>query len=111
MRMFVKVTIPVENGNHAISNGSLHTHLKSILEELKPEASYFIEEGGKRTALLFVDMADPSKIPAIAEPFFLAFNAQVEIRPAMVIEDLMKAGPAMESAVKKYHRSPELVGR
>jgi hypothetical protein len=38
----------------------------------------------------------------VAEPFFLAFNASVEVFPAMTLEDLMKAGPHIESAIKKY---------
>jgi hypothetical protein len=48
-------------------------------------------------------MKDASQIPAIAEPWFLAFNAHVEMHPVMVPEDLAKAGPAIEQAVKKYH--------
>jgi hypothetical protein len=47
-------------------------------------------------------MQDASQIPAIAEPWFLAFNASIEIHPVMVPEDLLKAGPAIEQAVKKY---------
>lgn len=31
-----------------------------------------------------------------------AFNATVEVTPAMTIQDLAKAGPAIERAVKKY---------
>jgi hypothetical protein len=38
----------------------------------------------------------------VAEPFFLALNASVKIVPAMTLEDLMKAGPHIENAVKKY---------
>jgi hypothetical protein len=49
-----------------------------------------------------VDPKDPSQLPIVAEPFFLAFNASVEVFPAMTLEDLMKAGPHIESAIKKY---------
>ena len=41
-------------------------------------------------------------MPAIAEPWFLGFNAAVEFHPAMVPKDLEKAAPAIEQAVKKY---------
>ena len=47
-------------------------------------------------------MDDPSQLPAVGEPWFLAFNASIEVVPAMTGEDLAKAGPAIEAAVKKY---------
>jgi hypothetical protein len=47
-------------------------------------------------------VADPSRIPALAEPCFLAFNASLELHPAMTADDLAKAGPGIEAAVKKY---------
>jgi hypothetical protein len=40
----------------------------------------------------FVDVADPTKVPAIAEPFFLTFNAEVSFHVVMTPEDLAKAG-------------------
>ena len=76
--------------------------LGSILDEFKPEAAYFLASNGKRTALLIVDMQDASQIPALAEPWFLAFQASLEIVPVMVLEDLKKAGPAIKQAVEKY---------
>ena len=100
MRFMVKVTMPVETGNAAARSG--FQAITKILAEQKPEAAYFIEENGKRTGVLFVDMQDPSQIPAIAEPWFLAFNAAVEFHPAMKPEDLAKAAPAIERAVKAY---------
>jgi hypothetical protein len=41
---------------------------------------------------MIVEMADPSKIPALAEPWFLIFNASVEFRVVMTPDDLQKAG-------------------
>ncbi len=102
MRVLMKVSIPMEAGNAAIMDGSLPMKLKAILDDMKPEAVYFIEEHGKRTGMIVADLMDESCIPALAEPFFLAFNATVEMHPAMVLDDLMKAGPAIERAVKKH---------
>lgn len=102
MRFLLKVNIPVETGNAAAKDGKLGPTIQSILEELKPEAAYFTDTNGQRTGLLFFDMQDASQIPAIAEPWFLAFNAGVEIHPVMVPEDLGRAGAAIEAAVKKY---------
>ena len=47
-----------------------------------------------------MDVADPSKIPSIAEPFFLTFNASVEFHVVMSPEDLGRAG--LEELGKKY---------
>jgi hypothetical protein len=102
MRFLVKVNIPVEAGNGAAKAGKLGTTIQSILADLKPEAVYFTDDNGQRTAFLFLEMQDASLIPAIAEPWFLAFNAHIEIHPVMVPDDLAKAGGAIEQAVKKY---------
>ena len=102
MRFFLKVNIPVEAGNAAAKAGTLGTSIQSILEDLKPEAAYFTDDNGQRTALLFLDMADASEIPAVVEPWFLAFNASIECHPVMVAEDLGKAGPSIATAVEKY---------
>jgi hypothetical protein len=75
---------------------------EAILDEIKPEAAYFVAEGGHRSAILFVNMDDASQIPAIAEPWFLAVNGTVEFQPVMKMEDLLKAGPSIEKAVKKF---------
>jgi len=102
MRFLLKVNIPVEAGNTAAKAGKLGTIIQSILSDLKPEAAYFTDDNGQRTGFLFFDMQDASQIPAVAEPWFIAFNASIELHPVMVPDDLLKAGSAIEAAVKKY---------
>jgi|SRR6266851_8404300 hypothetical protein len=102
MRFLLKVTIPAESGNAAAKAGRLGETIQSILAEMKPEAAYFADSDGQRAGFIFFEMQDASQIPAIAEPWFLAFNAGVEIHPVMVPADLAKAGGAIEKAVKKY---------
>ena len=102
MRFLLKVSIPVESGNAAVKNGTLGSTIQSILEETRPEAAYFSEENGQRTGFIFADIASESDLPRLAEPWFLAFNAKVEISIAMTGEDLAKAGPDIEAAAKKY---------
>jgi hypothetical protein len=102
VRFLVKVNIPVEAGNAAAKAGKLGATIQSILADLKPEAVYFTDDNGQRTGFLFIEMQDASQIPAIAEPWFLAFNAGVEFHPVMVPDDLAKAGSSIEAAVKKY---------
>ena len=104
MRCLLKVSIPVETGNAAISDGSLPRTIDSILADLKPEAAYFAEDNGKRTGFIFFDLKDTAQIPAVAEPWFLAFDAHLEFHPAMNLDDLKKATPGIEKAVKNYSR-------
>ncbi|MGH9450330.1 MAG: DUF3303 family protein [Terriglobia bacterium] len=101
MRFLVTISIPVEAGNAAIKKDGLKV-IQKILEEQKPEAAYFIADGGKRTGVLIVNLADASQIPGFAEPWFLALNASVEATPAMVPDDMRKAASAIEQAVKTY---------
>jgi hypothetical protein len=103
MRFLLKVTMPVESTNNVIKTGTFGPTMQSILGDLKPEASYFFANNwGMRSGVIIVDMQDASQIPAVSDPFFLAFDASVEIYPIMSVEDLAKAGPAMAQAVEKY---------
>jgi hypothetical protein len=92
MRLLMNVTMPHEPFNASVRDGSVGEKLDRILKETKPEAVYFTERNGHRAATLIFDLADPSKIPAVSEPWFLAFNADVEFRIVMTPEDLKKAG-------------------
>ncbi len=102
MRMLLRVSIPVESGNAAVKAGTLGKTIESILAELKPEAAYFSEENGQRSGYIFFDMKEPSQLPAIAEPWFLAFNAKLTVRPAMNVDDLAAGAAGIERAAKNY---------
>ena len=102
MRFMVQAVVPVAEANAAIKAGTFVKNIQSVLETIKPEAVYFTEIGGSRTMILIVDIPDASHIPSIGEPLYLALNASVTLSPVMTPEDLMKAGPAFESAVQKY---------
>jgi hypothetical protein len=102
MRMLLKVSLPVEPANAAVLNGTLGATIQKILADLKPEAAYFSEDNGERTGYIFFDMQHSSQLPAIAEPWFLAFNAKLTVRPAMTPEDLAAAGPGFQSAIQEY---------
>jgi hypothetical protein len=92
MRMIVYVSFPVEPFNAAVKDGTAGAKMKRILDRLEPESAYFTDRNGQRSAVLIVDLEDPSRIPGIAEPFFLLFNAGVEIHPVMGPQDLASAG-------------------
>ena len=90
MRMMLKVQMEVEAANKAIRDGTLPKIMQGVFAKIHPEASYFLAENGLRTALVFFDMKDPSEIPQIAEPFFMALNAKVDFIPVMNGDDLQK---------------------
>lgn len=100
MRMLVDFNFPLEPFNTLVRNGTVGQKIQQILEDIKPEAVYFSERNGMRGGILIVDVADPSRVPAIAEPFFLTFNASVEFHVVMGPEDLAKAG--LDELGKKY---------
>ena len=94
MRMIMYVTFPVVRPSICRRQRWLlrEPRSKRILDQLKPEAAYFTDRHGQRSAVLIVDLADASKIPVLAEPFFLLFNAGVEVHPVMLPQDLAAAG-------------------
>jgi hypothetical protein len=83
-----------------MKDGSVSAKMKRILEDSKPEAAYFAEFGGRRSGILIVQLEKASQIPALAEPWFLVFNADVEVHPTMTPEDLAKGG--LEALGKKW---------
>ena len=92
MRILFQAKFPHGKFNQAVRDGSIGKKMKSILEALKPEATYFTEANGHRSAILILDLKDASQVPAIAEPWFLTFDADCEFRIVMTPEDLGKAG-------------------
>jgi hypothetical protein len=104
-RTVLKFTIPVEAGNRTITDGTLPKTMESILADLKPEAAYFFTQNGERSGFIVFDLKEPSQIPVIAEPLFVAFNAKVEFHPAMNLEDLRKALTGIETSVRKHQHA------
>ena len=100
MRMLMNVKFPHEPFNTLVKEGTIGEIIRRILDDLKPESIYFTEQGGTRGAVAIIDVADPSRIPFFAEPFFINFNADCEFRVAISPEDLGKAG--LEELGKKW---------
>lgn len=92
MRMLMQVAIPHGEFNAAVMDGSVADKMRRILEATKPEAVYFTEQKGQRGAIMIIDLEDPSRVPAYAEPWFLTFNANVEFHIVMTPDDLGRAG-------------------
>jgi hypothetical protein len=101
--MLLRAIIPNEPANTMIRNGTFESTIKKVLADLKPEAAYFVaSDSGERCGIIVFDMKDSSELPRVAEPFFLAFNARVTVKPTMTPQDLAAAGPGFERAVKEF---------
>ena len=92
MRMLINFDLPIEPFNTYVRDGSAGERLAKIMDDLKPEAVYFTEWDGKRGGVMIMDVASPSDVPRIAEPFFLTYNAEVRFHVCMTPDDLAKAG-------------------
>ena len=91
MRMMLRVVVPNDGGNKAVKDGSIGKIIGQFSEEHRPEAAYFVTEGGERTAYFFLDVKDVTQVPAMCEPFYMGLNARISMTPAMNPQDL-KAG-------------------
>tara|TARA_R110000868_G_scaffold89492_5_gene249131 strand:- start:15918 stop:16238 length:321 start_codon:yes stop_codon:yes gene_type:complete len=91
MKMLVNVVYPIEPFNSMVRDGSVGEVIGRVIDDIKPESIYFTEIDGSRGAVMVVDVADASKVPSIAEPWFLNFEAICEFRIAMTPDDLMKS--------------------
>jgi hypothetical protein len=92
MLMLLDVTFPHEPFNAAVRAGTAGETIGKILGATKPQAVYFTERDGHRGAVLVVEVEHSSQIPALAEPWFLHFNADCKFRIAMTVDDLQRAG-------------------
>ena len=103
MRMLIEFKLPIEPFNTLIRNGTVGKMIQQVVADIGPEAVYFTERNGQRGGIMVVDVPEPSAVPRIAEPLFLAFEASVEFRVAMTPEDLAKAG--LDELGKRYGRT------
>ena len=102
MHFLVKATIPVHAGNAMVRDPKFGKKMDEILGDIKPKAAYFGVDGGQRTMFLVVDVPDGSRLPAVVEPLWLAFEASIECIPVMTDKDFQKAAQYIERATKKY---------
>jgi hypothetical protein len=88
MRMMLKITVPVEKGNAGVQDGTVQRVIQETTEKLKPEAVYFVIQDGQRASFIFFDMAESPDVVSICEPIWMALDCDLELAPAMNLEDL-----------------------
>ena len=91
MRMMLKAVVGTEAGNETIRNGTMAKLIEQTMQELHPEAAYFLaSEDGHRSCVVVFDLDDPARIPAISEPFFQGGADRVTLHPCMDLADLQR---------------------
>lgn len=90
MRLMLKFTIPVERGNEAATDGTIAKAIEELVAEVKAEAAYFMLLDGERAGLVFFEETDQARLPLINEKLFASLDAQVEIMPALNLDDLKR---------------------
>lgn len=90
MRVMLQFTIPVEKGNEAVADGSISQAIKDLVDQVQAESAYFYLRDGKRCGMVVFEETDVARVPAITEPLFAMLNAEIDIQPVLILEDLLK---------------------
>lgn len=95
MRFLVIAHMPTEAGNKAVKDPNMMKNLEDYVNNVKAEAAYFTEVNGERSMFFVVDMQSADMMTVMSEPLYQAFNARVEVKPVMVLEDVKKGMQAL----------------
>jgi len=90
MRVLVKAMIPTTAGNKVLKDPNFMKNLEDYIHKFNCEAAYFFPLNGNRTMAFVLDLPSQDMLPAVAEPLFQNFEANVEVHPAMNLDDLKK---------------------
>jgi hypothetical protein len=92
MRVLVNIRFSTEPFNTMNREVTAGLAIKAILDEPKPEAAYFYDPDGCQGCMIVVHLDDPSRLPSVAELFFMKFQARCDFHIAMSPADLENAG-------------------
>jgi hypothetical protein len=90
MRVLVRAMIPTPAGNKVLKDPNFMKNLEDYIHKFNCEAAYFFPLNGNRTMAFVLDLPSQDMLPAVAEPLFQNFEANVEVHPAMNLDDLKK---------------------
>jgi len=96
IRMMLKVQIPPDGGNEAIKAGNQGAIFEALIKQIKPEAVYFSQEDGLRTAYFVYMIDETTDFAAIHEPLIQGFGARVYDMPALTWDELKHAFEAID---------------
>ena len=84
----VKFTLPTQETNPLVKDGSVGQTMETLLGKLQPEAAYFGPVDGKRGGFIVINMEEESEVVTKLEPLWLELNATVETFPVATADDL-----------------------
>jgi hypothetical protein len=93
--------MPVAAGNKLVK-GNMQAIFDKIMADVKPEQVFFSVEKGQRTIYFLVNLQNSGDMVRVAEPLWLALDADVECIPTMTAEEFGAAGPSLGQIVSKY---------
>jgi hypothetical protein len=88
MRVMVKFTLPTQESNPLVQDGSIGQTMQTMIGNLQPEAAYFCHVDGKRGGYLVANVEEGSELVTKIEPFFLQLGAEIETFPVMNADEL-----------------------
>ena len=86
MRVLVIAMIPTTAGNKEVKDPNFLKTIEDYTKKYNCEAAYFTEVNRNRTFVFVLDLPSPDMIPAIVEPLFQGFDANVEIHPTVNLD-------------------------
>ena len=98
MRTMLRFSFPGERGNQAVKDGTVEKTLGALLEQLKPEAAYFMPDGGERGGFIVFDMTDAAQVATVLEPLWMNLDAAVDLTPVMNADDLKRGLATLKKA-------------
>jgi hypothetical protein len=96
MRMLMTVEMDTEATSRGIKDNTMPQVMESAFERFHPEAAYFTTHEGQRTAYIVLDIAEPSQMVQISEPFFSTMKAKIDWSPVMNRDDLREGLSRLE---------------
>jgi hypothetical protein len=88
MRTMVKFTIPTQEANPLVKDGSIGQTMESLMGNLQPEAAYFGPIEGKRGGFIVIDMEEGSDVVTKLEHLWLELGATIELFPVATPDEL-----------------------
>ena len=90
MRFLIRAKTPTDAGNKVVQDPNFLTKLGEYMNKVKPEAAYFMPIEGHRAGAFIVNVESNEQIPAIVEPLFQWWGANIDVVPVMNFDELKR---------------------